>query len=40
MAACHAYGRLPIRENLNDVHFEIPQRESFADFLRKKGVAL
>jgi uroporphyrinogen-III decarboxylase len=37
VAACHAYGRLPIAENLDDLHFEIPQRESFAEFLREKG---
>lgn len=37
VAACHAYGRLPIPENLDDVQFEIPKRESFADFLRQKG---
>lgn len=37
VAACHAYGRLPIPENLDDVHFEIPKRESFAEFVREKG---
>ena len=40
VAACHAYGRLPIPENLDDIHFEIPPRESFAEFLQEKGVAL
>jgi hypothetical protein len=37
VAACHAYGRLPIPEDLNDVHFEVPQRESFAEFRRDRG---
>jgi len=37
VAACHAYGRHPIPENLDDIHFEIPQRESFAEFVRKAG---
>jgi len=36
VAACHAYGRLPIPENIDDVHFEIPKRESFAEFIREK----
>ncbi|MEN8246231.1 MAG: uroporphyrinogen decarboxylase family protein [Thermodesulfobacteriota bacterium] len=37
VAACHAYGRLPIPENLDKVPFEIPQRESFAEFMRSRG---
>ena len=37
VAACHAYGCLPIAENLDDVPFETPQRESFAEFIRDKG---
>ena len=37
VAACHAYGHLPIAENLEYVHFEIPERESFAEFVRRKG---
>ncbi len=40
VAACHAYGRLPIARNLDEIEFEIPQRESFAEFMRDKGVAL
>jgi len=40
VAACHTYGRLPIAENLDDVGFEIPKRESFAEFLQEKGVDL
>jgi uroporphyrinogen-III decarboxylase len=35
VAACHAYGRLPIPENLDDIEFEIPQRESFAEFMEQ-----
>lgn len=37
VAACHAYGRLPIPMNLNDVQFKVPKRESFEEFLRAKG---
>jgi uroporphyrinogen-III decarboxylase len=33
VAACHAYGKHPIPENLDDLHFEIPERESFAEFV-------
>ncbi len=36
VAACHAYGRLPIPENIDDVRFEIPNRERFSDFVREK----
>ena len=38
VAACHAYGKHPIPDNLADVSFEIPKRESFAAFMREKGV--
>ena len=34
VAACHTYGRLPIAENLNDVPFEVVQRERFSEFAR------
>ena len=37
VAACHAYGRLPIPDKLDEVPFEVPQRESFAEFMRSKG---
>ena len=36
VAACHAYGRLPIPEKLDEIPFEVPQRESFAEFMRSK----
>jgi hypothetical protein len=35
-AACHVYGRLPIAENLSDVHFKMVQREGFFENLRTK----
>ena len=37
MAACHTYGRHPFPDNLADIHFEMPHRESFAEFMRNKG---
>ena len=37
VAACHAYGRHPIPEDLDEVVFDMPQRESFEEFLRQKG---
>ena len=37
VAACHTYGRYPIAENLDDVLFEIPEKESFSEFLEQKG---
>ncbi len=37
VAACHTYGRHPIPHNLDDVPFDMPKRESFADFMREKG---
>jgi len=33
VAACHTYGRFPIPENLDDIHFELPKRESFKEFV-------
>jgi uroporphyrinogen-III decarboxylase len=39
VAACHTYGRHPISGNFADVRFDLPKRESFADFLREKGVS-
>ena len=40
VAACHAYGRYPIPDNLEDVHFEMPKRESFSEFLEEKGESI
>ena len=37
VAACRAYGQLPIADNLDDISIDIPQRESFADFVQSKG---
>ena len=37
VAACRIYGRLPIEDNLDEVPFEIPHRESFAEFIRNRG---
>jgi uroporphyrinogen-III decarboxylase len=37
VAACHTYGRYPIAENMDDIPFELPRRESFAEFLQDKG---
>jgi uroporphyrinogen-III decarboxylase len=33
IAAGHAYGKLPLAENLDDVEFELPHRESFAEYI-------
>ncbi len=40
IAACKAYGQIPISENLEDIQFEIPKRERFSEFLHKKGVVI
>lgn len=37
VAACRIYGRYPIAEQLDDVPFEPPERESFAEFLQNRG---
>ena len=39
VAACRAYGRLPIADDLDQVAVDIPPRESFAEFIRGKGPA-
>ena len=36
VAACHAYGRVPLQENLDEVQIEIPEREKFSDFVKEK----
>lgn len=37
VTACHSYGRLPIESNLDDVTFEVARRESFSEFMVRKG---
>jgi uroporphyrinogen-III decarboxylase len=37
VAACRTYGELPLSDNLAGLAFKIPQRESFSEFLQKKG---
>lgn len=37
VAACRAYGQHPLPENLSDVRFSTPKRESFEEFLQAKG---
>jgi uroporphyrinogen-III decarboxylase len=37
VAACHVYGTHPIPDNLEDIHLEIAERESFSEFMREKG---
>jgi uroporphyrinogen-III decarboxylase len=34
VAAVHTYGKLPIADNLDDIKFEIPKRESFDEWLK------
>ncbi len=36
IAAAHTYGRKPIMDNLDDIEFSIPERESFQEW--KKGI--
>jgi uroporphyrinogen-III decarboxylase len=36
VAACHTYGQFPIPDNLDDITFEIPKRESFSEFVEQK----
>jgi len=36
VAACHTYGQYPIAENLDDIAFELPERESFSDFAKNR----
>ena len=40
VAACRAYGRFPIPDDLGGVDFSLPERESFEDFLRERGERL
>ena len=36
VAACHAYGRFPISENLDGIQIEVPEREDFSEFRKKQ----
>ncbi|OEU63014.1 MAG: hypothetical protein BA867_01730 [Desulfobacterales bacterium S5133MH16] len=36
VSACHTYGHFPIPDSLDDIHFELPKRESFLEFVNKK----
>ena len=36
VSACHTYGHFPIPDSLDDIHFELPERESFLEFVNKK----
>ena len=40
VAACQVYGTHPIPDNLENIHFEMPKRESFSEFLREKGESI
>ena len=35
VAACHTYGQFPIPDNLDEIQFEMPKRESFQEFLTR-----
>jgi len=37
IAAIHTYGRLPIAENLDEIEFELPKRESFQEWRRQQA---
>jgi len=36
VAACKTFGQLPVRNNLEDIKFEVPKRESFFEFVENK----
>ncbi len=38
VAAVHTYGRKPIAENLDEIKFELPKRESFQEWKKRKSV--
>jgi uroporphyrinogen-III decarboxylase len=40
VAACRAFGRLPVSADLSEVDFRPPEREGFDDFLRERGERL
>jgi len=35
VAASHYYGQLPLAKNLDDIHFEMPKRETFQEYVAK-----
>jgi hypothetical protein len=35
VAAVHTYGKLPLADDLDKVHFEIPKRETFQEYVQK-----
>ncbi|MBW2283645.1 MAG: hypothetical protein JRF65_03475 [Deltaproteobacteria bacterium] len=37
VAACRTYGTYPIADDLDSIAFEMPERESFADFRKRSG---
>ena len=37
VAACHTYGCLPLLNNLNDIEFEMPTKETFSEFANQKN---
>jgi len=37
VAAAHAYGRLPVPDNLDDVEVLLPKRETFQEWKRHRG---
>ncbi|NVM19786.1 MAG: hypothetical protein HWN80_18940 [Candidatus Lokiarchaeota archaeon] len=40
VAAAHTYGQLPIADNLDDIKFELPKRESFKEWQKKNNLTL
>lgn len=36
VAACKTFGQLPIKNNMDDIEFEVPKRENFLEFLERK----
>jgi len=37
VAAIHTYGRIPIAENLDEIEFKLPKRESFQEWKKRKS---
>jgi uroporphyrinogen-III decarboxylase len=40
VAAAHTYGKLPIADNLDDIEFNLPKRESFKEWQKKNNLTL